>query len=269
MRIPLLAAFAAGFTVAAAPAGEPAVTDPRSPAPAGAAARRWVEAAFEAPLLDYYPNGAAGSQAARMLATIQRGESLHAGVGWYDPGQSRYGWTWFLKTFDANGDRRLSKNEVPGDSFSRLDRDRDGAVTAEDFDWSGESAWAKQSGVSLRFFRAIDHDGSGKVSETEMLDYFKKLAGEKGHLNPDDLRDALLQATAVESGKGKAKVNRVTNEGWMKGLFEGDLGSPLDGPQVGQPAPDFTLKTQDGKKAVTLSDYRDKRPVVLVFGSFT
>lgn len=40
-------------------------------------------------------------------------------------------------------------------------------------------------------------------------------------------------------------------------------------PRVGEMAPDFTLKTADGKRSVTLSSFRGKRPVVLVFGSFT
>ncbi len=35
-------------------------------------------------------------------------------------------------------------------------------------------------------------------------------------------------------------------------------------PKLGKPAPDFTLQTVDGK-AISLSDYRDKRAVVLVF----
>jgi hypothetical protein len=41
------------------------------------------------------------------------------------------------------------------------------------------------------------------------------------------------------------------------------------GPKVGTPAPDFTLKTLDGKGEVTLSSFRGKQPVVLIFGSYT
>ena len=39
----------------------------------------------------------------------------------------------------------------------------------------------------------------------------------------------------------------------------------------GDPAPDFTLKLMDGAegKTVTLSDYQGKRPVALIFGSYT
>lgn len=38
----------------------------------------------------------------------------------------------------------------------------------------------------------------------------------------------------------------------------------LDRVKVGQPAPDFTLEDVDGK-AMTLSDFRGKKSVVLVF----
>jgi hypothetical protein len=34
-------------------------------------------------------------------------------------------------------------------------------------------------------------------------------------------------------------------------------------------APDFTLKTIDGKTSVKLSDFRGKKPVALLFGSYT
>jgi peroxiredoxin len=38
---------------------------------------------------------------------------------------------------------------------------------------------------------------------------------------------------------------------------------------VGGEAPDFTLRTQDAKSRVTLSSFRGKQPVVLVFGSYS
>lgn len=39
--------------------------------------------------------------------------------------------------------------------------------------------------------------------------------------------------------------------------------------EVGDVAPDFTLSDPTGKRTVTLSDFRGKRPVVLIFGSYT
>jgi peroxiredoxin len=34
-------------------------------------------------------------------------------------------------------------------------------------------------------------------------------------------------------------------------------------------APDFTLPLQNGKGEITLSQFRNEKPVVLIFGSFT
>jgi peroxiredoxin len=43
----------------------------------------------------------------------------------------------------------------------------------------------------------------------------------------------------------------------------------VSGPRIGQRAPDFVLRTHDGKQRIALTDYLGKKPVVLVFGSFT
>ena len=42
-----------------------------------------------------------------------------------------------------------------------------------------------------------------------------------------------------------------------------------DALKVGAEAPDFKLKSVDGKKEVELGSFKGKRPVVLVFGSYT
>ncbi len=40
-------------------------------------------------------------------------------------------------------------------------------------------------------------------------------------------------------------------------------------PKAGDLAPDFTLADISGTESVTLSDFRGKQPVALVFGSYT
>ena len=40
-------------------------------------------------------------------------------------------------------------------------------------------------------------------------------------------------------------------------------------PKEGDMAPDFELRDVDGENPVWLSDFRGRRPVALVFGSFT
>ena len=44
---------------------------------------------------------------------------------------------------------------------------------------------------------------------------------------------------------------------------------PAAAAQVNKAAPDFELKTVDGKQSVRLSSFQDKKPVALVFGSYT
>ena len=40
-------------------------------------------------------------------------------------------------------------------------------------------------------------------------------------------------------------------------------------PKVGDVAPDFELRDINGENPVRLSDFQGKRPVALIFGSFT
>ncbi len=47
------------------------------------------------------------------------------------------------------------------------------------------------------------------------------------------------------------------------------LKSDLQSPKVGDLAPDFELQDPQGESRERLSDYRGKRPVALVFGSYT
>ena len=55
----------------------------------------------------------------------------------------------------------------------------------------------------------------------------------------------------------------------MRSLFAHELGSLQEGPAVGDAAPDFELKTADGKQKVKLSGLVGKKPVVLVLGNYS
>ena len=79
--------------------------------------------------------------------------------------------------FDRDGDGQVARGEFPGPDadFARLDRDRDRALTAADFDFSPH-ALTPSPGAML-FYRA-DRDGNGKVTREEFDGLFK--AGDSG-----------------------------------------------------------------------------------------
>ncbi len=243
--------------------GAPPVTSKEAPSPGPIQAGRWLQAMAQAPLLEWCDNRMPRSEAVRMLMALQRGEPLGPGKAWYGPSQRRHEWRWLAAQYDSNRDGKITPGEFPDpkDFFTRLDRDRNGVITAEDLDWSEQSPWVRRDADALRLLRAIDGNHDGKISEEQWQAYFKKLAGKKGYVTSEDLREAMAGP--------KAQIKGVTREVWLQALMAGDLGSPLEGPRVGQEAPDFTLPLHKNKKKVTLSDYRGKKPVVLVFGSFT
>ena len=66
-------------------------------------------------------------------------------------------------------------------------------------------------------------------------------------------------------------INQKDKEEFVKERQQ-EISKPIkkvDGPAVGQDAPDFTLKALHGEKTVKLSSFRGKKPVVLIFGSYT
>src|SRR5207247_3909940 len=64
---------------------------------------------------------------------LATGGDLEGGVGWFHPGQSRYGWDWLEARYDTDHDGTITREEFkgPADLFDRLDRDGDGVLTAE------------------------------------------------------------------------------------------------------------------------------------------
>lgn len=179
--------------------------------------------------------------------------------------QSRYGWDWLAARNDPNKDGRIARTEFLGseEMFQRLDRNRDGALTREDFDWSDRSPLVRQAQQANRFMQEFDKDSNGRISPEEWKAIFAEATKSKGYLDPQDLQDLFYPQPAAYSRSSLY---------WtlLGAMLRGDLGTTFaDAPRPGRSAPDFNLKTQDGGKEVRLSQFRGKRPVVLVFGSFT
>ncbi len=205
-----------------------------------------------------------------MSWNLAMGGDLGPGQGWFHPGQSRYGWEWLVQRNDANHDGKVTREEFkgPAEMFDRLDRDRDGVLTADDFDWSENSSLIRQSRSMRPWFRAIDANSNGRISRQEWEAFFAKASRGKDYLTPDDLRE-MLQPPEKKDKDDKRSNDDPSPLVLIKGFLTGELGSIFEGPAIGERAPDFTLKTQDGKQEIRLSDFRGQKPVVLIFGSFT
>jgi hypothetical protein len=210
-----------------------------------------------------------------MYTDILQGSQLGPNDGWFRraKAQTRYTWDATRKRLDRDGDGRIARAEFPGSDrdFSRLDRDRDGALTPADFDFS---AHALTPSIGMMLFYRADLDGNGKLSREEFDTLFKQWdSGGQGFLSLSDMQDAFRMPTAPASPPrppAAAPANLgPTKETLVRGLFRQEIGSLQPGPALDESAPDFTLKTNDGTKEVTLSKLVGPKPVVLVFGNFT
>ena len=235
--------------------------------------RMWLQALWLQPLLERAGAKVPRPESVRMVSAILRGSRMGPGDGWFGPSRSRYNWDWLRKRFPPNKDGAITHKEFRGPSelFDRLDRDRDGAITAEDFDWSPKSPFLKQLSTYDGWFRMLDGDSNGRVSRKEWQAWFERMARGKDHITPEDLSLALLSPRGRKALAGKPSPKQMEQMRAMllHNLLKGDLGSPYEGPRPGMVAPDFTLPTHDGKGTVSLSEFRGRKPVVLIFGNFT
>ncbi len=264
-RALLRAALGLVFAAAPAPGGRANAQEPRSPANNDEASRQAISRALD----ESYPDR---PEWVDMLADILQGSQLGPNDGWFRraKAQTRFDWGVTRTSLDRDGDGRVSRPEFPGDDadFGRLDRDHDKALTPGDFDFSAH-ALTPSPGMAV-FYRA-DRDGNGKVTREEFNGLFTQWdGGGQGYLSLTDLQDALRPPQApASSPKERPTGGGPSKETLVRGLFRQEIGSLQPGPSAGEAAPDFTLQTNDGSRAVTLSKLVGPKPVVLVFGNFT
>lgn len=209
-----------------------------------------------------------------MVSAIVKGSQMGPGDGWFHPSQTRFDPYWLAAHCDTNHDRMLTPDEFRGPRalFERLDRDRDGAVTGEDLDWTDNSPYLRTLSLAGRPFSLLDANSNGRVSREEWDAFFKRMAKGREQITPEDLQRALAappQPRVKPDGAMPPGAGPPTMLTLLEGLAKGELGSLLEGPAINQIAPEFTLERHDHKGNVSLAEFRGKKPVVLVFGSFT
>lgn len=83
------------------------------------------------------------------------------------------------------------------------------------------------------------------------------------------LAAALVQTTWAQPGRRPGQGRPGQGRPGQGRPGQGRSGRQPDLLKVGEQAPDFTLKSPNGKKEVALSSFKGKKPVALVFGSYT
>ncbi len=105
-----------------------------------------------------------------------------------------------------------------------------------------------------------DKNGDGKLTRDEvgqgMARFLDRL---------DTNRDGIL---TKEEAQAKMAAGRGGREGESRGN-QGQRRNGSAGLQVGEAAPNFKLKSLDGKSETELTTIRKQKPVILFFGSYT
>jgi hypothetical protein len=101
-----------------------------------------------------------------------------------------------------------------------------------------------------------------RLSQTER-DHFRRI-----------IQDMRTGAQADPDGRGATarhvlEAQQGTLSPPLRLALEAVVARDEMGPQVGEYPPDFSLKRLDADTRVRLSSFRGKRPVALVFGSYT
>ena len=78
----------------------------------------------------------------------------------------------------------------------------------------------------------------------------------------------MLGCLCLSAGESAAQKPKRPQQSHTRKPFNRP-GRAADTLKVGDLAPNFSLKNLDGPNKITLSDHRGKKPVVLVFGSYT
>jgi hypothetical protein len=226
----------------------------------------------QSPVPWWVPPAHRDAEFTRMLFAVlnQPIMAIGPGAGWFGPAESRYSWAWVADRHGVKPSAGVPEDKFKGASelFAALDRDRNGVLRADDFDWSDDAPFVRQLSEAGRWLGRADRNGDRKLSKDEWDALFKRAAAGKDHLTPDDVR-ALLYPPAPPRPSGAPPGMMPSKATLLTGLVTGEIGSSRPGPKVGEMAPDFTLKTPDGKQTISLAEFRRRKPVVLIFGSFT
>ncbi|HGY90364.1 MAG TPA: hypothetical protein ENK43_04230 [Planctomycetes bacterium] len=216
-------------------------------------------------------------------------------------------WQKLSKQFDKDKDGKITMDELGRGktSFERLDRNGDGVVTAKDFQRRGRRGMGMSPAEMKKMFvgMTLPGDKDGKITRQAWDEFVASCDADKnGVCTNDELKEAGIPSRRVRFMKRILDANddgKIQKEE-VAGIFaeldkdkSGDLGknevtrfrnrrggrrrrgdrASRQGPklpQEGEVAPDFDLPVLgDKSKTIKLSSFAGKKPVALIFGSYT
>jgi len=214
-------------------------------------------------------------------------------------------WAYLSQKYDRDRDGAITPEEHrrAETAFERLDRNEDGRLTESDFERHGRMDVMVSQMTLMRYFQGDedpreltraeldsgfarhDESGDGALSKAEIdaaLAVFDEGMPGPAPKMPEGMKpsDTLIRV-ADRDESGTLILAELTafftardpdGDGvWkMPRRRRGKRGPrPPGGAAPGEPAPDFTLQPPGGGKAVTLTSFRGKKPVALIFGSYT
>jgi len=205
-----------------------------------------------------------------------------------------------MRALDADGDGTISKEEINGavKALKMLDKDGNGKLTANELrpqfggvprrggfgertggrfgagqlvermmesDSNGDKKISKSEApdrLKERFDR-VDSNSDGFVDEAELKAMTERFGGQRRPNRPGDRRPSRPGNGEDRPSRPNADNSAPRERAASGRRREGEITTE------GKPAPDFKLKTVDGKHEAQLASFKGKKPVALLFGSYT
>lgn len=224
--------------------------------------------------------------------------------GPYAQDRKQSAWAYLAGKYDTDGDGKISAKEHGrgARAFKNLDANDDGSITPEELGpgpvhvlmvrmvamlWFQDDDQPKVLSREefARGFQAVDANDDGRITSEELARHART---NEPHLKsiptPPPGMDPFLSFALLADKDGDRALSKAealvlfdahAREGTWSMARKGGKRPPKSaarrpqGAVVGTLAPDFTLVSPAGGASVTLSSFRGKRPVALIFGSYT
>ncbi len=180
-----------------------------------------------------------------------------------------------MTALDVDGDGVISAAELENASaaLKKLDKNNDGKLSPDELRPSGLPGGAP-GGFGRRpspaeMIARFDKNSDGKINKGEIPEQMARFLARADANNDGDITKAELTKMFENFRPGGGRPGGRRPGSGRERPGSGLPGTTAATAEEGKPAPDFKLKSLDGKREVQLSSFTGKRPVALIFGSYT